>query len=176
METQLSVNVLDVHTHTQSIKHTHILCASLRTACIQSWLVCVRVFVNFTSCAGVCFLGVLSCVCACVRVCINYLHILNLDLSACSISWYYFNNVCGQNCSGIIILPRSFFLRGLDWWIPLPPSPHCHIRLTINEYRSYWLAQPVTMATPAHRQTPAPPPPRRLFPPPPSPSFPFFHH
>lgn len=75
--------------------------------------------------------------------------------------------VSGQNCSTIIILPRSFFLRGLDWWIPLPPSPDCHIRLTVNEYRCYWLALPVTMATLAHRRTPPPPPPRRLFPPPP---------
>lgn len=26
----------------------------------------------------------------------------------------------------------SFFLWGLDWWIPLPPSTDCHIRLTIT--------------------------------------------
>lgn len=67
--------------------------------------------------------------------------------------------VSGQNCSGIIILLRSFFLRGLDWWIPLPPSPHCHIRLTATSTAATgWLSllpwQPLLTGGPLRRLRP----------------------
>lgn len=89
------------------------------------------------------------------------------DFNACFISWHRFSNVCQStklqrhNYFTMLILPARIGLMN-------PASRECLRQLTVNKYRCHWLAQPVTMATPAHGRTPPPPPPRHPFPPPPS--------
>lgn len=59
------------------------------------------------------------CIQSCLCMCVHF-HVM-LDLTFASPTWG-FSSVIGQetHCNAIII---SFFLRGLHWWIPLPPSP-----------------------------------------------------
>lgn len=134
---------------------------------------------NVAWCAYVCLwislhvIGVCFWMSAIVCVCITYLHILNLDHSVHSISWVQFSNVCKwtklqrHNYFNTLLLPASIGLMNTT-------SSFARLPYTANRYKypCYWLAQPVTMTTPAHRKPLSPPPPQLLFPPPPFPSSP----